>query len=187
MRVSVLAFLLYLLLIISGCKYVAYTVVATDVKPSIRNNKILMGECAKRFPVRAPDYIRGKDSVRIDTAQPKEDKRLEDVVKTIAGPLNIDSLTALIRASIPPVYIDRHHYRVDTVREDDSHKIKLVQEQLRESEKNSDKLENKTAQLTEDLKLTTKELSQTKRRQILGYILLLPALIIGYFFKKFTP
>jgi len=179
MKVYILALLA--LLFTSSCKNMAYNRVATDTHRSDRNKKILLGECEKQFPQAPPEYKPGKETVRIDTVLvPYPDTVLKEVLRTVAGKLNLDSLTEVVKKSIPPQYIKVTKERVDTIETSTAgYAIELLQQQLREEQKARDKLQNEVDQLKG-------ENHHLKFIKWIGWLIAISELLLWGFFKFYV-
>lgn len=186
MRVYILAIIA--LLFASSCKNMAYNRVATDTHRSERNKKLLLGECEKQFPQEPPTYKPGKETIRIDTVLvPYQDTALKEILKPLAGKLNIDSLTDIIKKSIPPQYIKITKERVDTTEKNMSgYKIELLQQQLREEQKAHDKLQNQYDQLSKDNDDLKSKMHHLRFIQWMGWIIAISELLLWGFFKFYV-
>lgn len=132
-------------LFLFGCKNLAYNKVATDSQPSKRNQKILLQTCSSRFPSDPPKFIKGKDSLRIDT-----------VTNTIT---EIETVNDTVFKTVTnTVFIDRWHNRTDTVIQGNAFKETLLISQKNELQTQNTIL----AQKLEDANKNEKKLNRSR-------------------------
>lgn len=99
-----------------GCTDKAYNRVATDTNRSERNTKILAQTCEVAFP-QVPTYIKGKDSIRIDTAFLSE---------FVHDTMYLQGDT-IIRLKTVPYYVTKTIVRTDTISTGDGFRVARLQ------------------------------------------------------------
>lgn len=130
--------LLLALCFFASCKNLQYNGVNNDTNISSRNKKILLGVCDRNFPQDPPKYIRGKDSLIINTE-----------IDTV---YDIDTL--LHDTTIYITNTNKYYYnRVDTVLQPENpYKLTACNDERRVLEKELDKLNNENEFLKDQIR-----------------------------------
>ena len=101
-----------LLLLFISCQ--PYKRVATDTNRTDKERKLLLVACESEFKPASPTFIKGKDSLRVDTFQ------------SITTVIETKNDTVYITAT-KTVNIDKWHSRTDTITKEDTYKITSLQ------------------------------------------------------------
>jgi hypothetical protein len=168
-----LAILFFICSLFSSCGiHRHYVKVATDPQRSDRDKTLLLQVCNSISPSKAPEYIKGKDSLRVDTFTDKIIEYRHD--------------TAFITTT-NTVYKD--HWRVDTVKTENTYLVALQQDQLRDKDKTIDKLTNQAEADKKEKGRLEDKIGLLKFRSWMGWISLAGVLalylVIKFYFRKF--
>lgn len=148
--------ILLIIILFSGCGYHRhYVKVVTDPHRSDRDKKLLLQACNDVAPSKPPEYIKGKDSIRVDTFNQVNITYRND--------------TVFIETE-KTIYKD--HFRVDTFKVDNPARIKQLEDVIREGNKLNDAQANQITSFEAEVKEKDSTISKLHFRQWFGWIVL---------------